>query len=243
MKVLTIIARSLFIICVPVLAFTATISWAVNNNQSYTHRFEKYDVRQSLAEAGLTLTDSQMKDIAAGFIHYFNSSDELIHLTVMQNGKPVELFNQEEILHFKDVKGLFRLNYYILAGTLAYCLAFALVSIFWRQGKYRLRLAWSTVIGSALTLGLMLFLGIGIAVNFDQLFYDFHLISFNNDYWSAAGNMLLLFPQGFWYDAVTYCAIVIAVLAVIFGSTSWVYLAYHRKKNGDLTPTPAASSQ
>ncbi len=230
MKKLFIFARLLFIICVPVLAFTTSITWAVNNNQFYTHRFEKYNVQQSLAEEGLTLTDSQLKNIAAGFIHYFNSGDELIHLTVLQNGKSVELFNREEILHFKDVKGLFRLNYYVLAGTFTYCLLFALVSIIWRQGKYRLRLAWSAVAGSALTLGIMLVLGIAAALNFNQFFYRFHLIAFTNDYWSAAGNMLLLFPEGFWYDTVIYCAVTIALGVLILGGLSWAYLAYRRRK-------------
>jgi len=242
MKILSIIARGLFIICVPVLAFNITISWVVNSNDFYTHRFEKYDVRQSLVDNGLNFTNYDMEKIAQGFIRYFNSSDELIHLTVMQNGKTVELFNSEEILHFKDVKGLFRLNYYLLAGTLAYCLAFALISIFWRKGKYRLHLAWSAATGSALTLGIMILLGIGIWLNFDQLFYQFHLISFSNDFWSAEGNMLLLFPQGFWYDAVIYCAVTIALMAIILDIVSGVYLGYRRKKDKAIIPPIDAAS-
>jgi integral membrane protein (TIGR01906 family) len=241
MKILFVLARFIFIICVPVLAFTATISWAVNNNQFYTHRFEKYDVQQSLAEEGPTLTNSQLKDIAAGFIHYFNSGEELINLTVLQNGKPVELFNREEILHFKDVKGLFRLNYYVLAATFIYCLAFALVGVFWRQGKHRSRLARSAVAGSTLTLGLMLLLGLGALLDFDQFFYGFHLIAFSNDYWSAAGNMLLLFPEGFWYDTVIYCGVTIALIALILGGLSCAYLVYRRKKDRGITPNSGAA--
>jgi len=30
---------------------------------------------------------------------------------------------------------------------------------------------------------------------------------FTNTFWSAEGNMLLLFPDGFWYDAATYIVI------------------------------------
>ncbi|MBN1644390.1 MAG: DUF1461 domain-containing protein [Dehalococcoidales bacterium] len=242
MKILTIIARGLFIICVPVLAFNITISWAVNSTDFYTHRFEKYDVRQSLADNGLSFSAADMKIIAREFIRYFNSSEELIHLIVMQDGKTiVEVFNNEEILHFKDVKGLFRLNYYLLAGTFAYCLAFALTSIFRGRGKYRLELAWSTLTGSALTLGIMLLLGIGIWLDFDHFFYQFHLISFSNDYWSAAGNMLLLFPLGFWYDAIIYCAVTIALIAIVLGAVSGIYLSYHRKKGEDVTPSPDAA--
>ena len=236
MKILQRVARWLFILCLPVLAMTASIAWAVNNSQFYTYRFEKYDVKQSLAEDGLILTDSQLQDIATGFIRYFNSEEELIHLTVLQSGQSVELFNCEEILHFKDVKGLFRLDYYVLAGTFTYCLIYALVSVFWQQGKHRLRLARNMVTGSALTLGLMLVLGIGILLDFDSLFYGFHLISFSNEFWSAAGNMLLLFPQGFWFDAVIYCALFTAGIALVLGLIGGIYVIKVRRHERDKHP-------
>jgi integral membrane protein (TIGR01906 family) len=236
MRIISRFAQWLFILCLPVLAITASIGWAVNSSQFYTYRFEKYDVKQSLAEAGLALTDGQLKDIATGFIHYFNSNEELIHLTVVQDSQSVELFNHDEILHFKDVKGLFRLDYCLLLGTFTYCLIYALASVFWRQGKHRQRLARSMVTGSALTLGLMLLLGIGIMLDFDSLFYSFHLISFSNEFWSAAGNMLLLFPQGFWFDAVIYCAIFTAVVALVLGIIGGIYIVKVRRNERDKHP-------
>ena len=42
--------------------------------------------------------------------------------------------------------------------------------------------------------------------------------------------MLLLFPDGFWYDAAVYCVIAIVVMAIILGGLAWIYLKYHRKK-------------
>jgi hypothetical protein len=42
--------------------------------------------------------------------------------------------------------------------------------------------------------------------------------------------MLLLFPDGFWYDTAVYCVVGIGMLAVILGGLSWFYLNYHRKK-------------
>jgi integral membrane protein (TIGR01906 family) len=234
MKILAVISKYLFILCLPVLAFNLSITWEMNNSKFYLQRFEKYNVKQSLAETGLTLNDSQLQYIANEFVRYFNNSDEFIHLTVMQNGQPVDLFNEEEILHFKDVKGLFRLNYYVLAGTLGYCLIFALVSIFWRRGQYRLRLVKSTMAGSALTLGAILIFGIALVFNFDNVFLEFHLIAFTNDYWSAAGNMLLLFPQGFWYDTVISSAVTIVVVVLVLGGISWFY--YWRSKHTKTLP-------
>jgi uncharacterized membrane protein len=92
------------------------------------------------------------------------------------------------------------------------------------------------VTGSALTLGLMLLLGIGIMLDFDSLFYSFHLISFSNEFWSAAGNMLLLFPQGFWFDAVIYCAIFTAVVALVLGIIGGIYIVKVRRNERDKHP-------
>jgi integral membrane protein (TIGR01906 family) len=230
MKIVIIVARCIFIICLPLLLLTATIAGAVNCSWLYTHGFEKYDVKQSLADNGLILTDADMNGIARGFIRYFNSSDEYINLSVQQDGKTIPLFNTDEIIHFKDVKNLFRFDYDVLLGTFLYCLAFSLVGLFWQKGTGRKKLARNTIIGSAVTLGLMLLLGIGALSNFDTLFYDFHLIAFSNNFWSTEGNMLLLFPDGFWYDAAIYIIITIAAMAIVLGGVSWAYLIFHRRK-------------
>jgi len=50
----------------------------------------------------------------------------------------------------------------------------------------------------AITLTIMFAAGIGALINFDQLFIDLHLLIFTNNFWSVQGNMLLLFPDGFW---------------------------------------------
>jgi integral membrane protein (TIGR01906 family) len=230
MKIIFTVARCIFIICLPVLLLTATIAGAVNCNWLYTHGFEKYNVKQSLADSGLNLTDADMTKIAREFIHYFNDNEKYISLTVQQNGKTIPLFNTDEVLHFRDVKSLFRFDYDVLLGTFLYCLAFSLASLFWQKGMGRKKLARDTIIGSAVTLGLMLLLGIGTLLNFDTLFYDFHLIAFRNQFWSVEGNMLLLFPDGFWYDAAIYCVTAIVAMAVILGGLAWVYLKPHRKK-------------
>ena len=242
MKLLVAIARCLYTICLPVLLFTTTVAVAVNCSWLYIHGFEKYDVRQSLADNGLNLTDADIKEITKDFIHYFNSSDEYINLTVQQDGKSVPFFNTEETIHFKDVKRLFRLDYYIALGTLVYWLSFTLVMIFWKRGIYRKKLARDMVIGSAVTLGLMLLLGIGILLDFDSLFLRFHFIAFSNDFWSAEGNMLLLTPSGFWNDVFIYGTMTIMILALILGGASGAYLAYRRKKDKAITPPPSTSS-
>jgi integral membrane protein (TIGR01906 family) len=236
MKAVMSAARYLFIICLPFLLLTVVIAAAVNSSWLYTHGFQKYDVRQALADNGLYVTGQDMVNISHGFIHYWNSGEKYINLTVQQQGKSVAIFNQDEILHFRDVKSLFRLDYDVLLGTLLYCLIFSLVCIYREKGKYRKRLARAVLWGSSITLGVMFAAGLGTLINFDKLFYDFHLLVFNNNFWSTPGNMLLLFPDGFWYDAVTYIVVAIALLTVILIGLAWSYLETHKDKNRLLQP-------
>jgi len=222
LKGLVIVAKWLFMLCLPILLLTASIGWEVNSHWLYKYGFEEYNVSQTTG-----LAQSELEKAATGLISYFNSGEEYISLTVMKNGKPFELFNQREVIHLRDVKGLVRLDYYLLLGTLIYALAYAGVSLFWRRKRYWRRLAWEVVGGGGITLALMLAMGLGALFNFDQLFWQFHLISFTNELWQldpARDYLIMLFPQGFWYDATIFCALATTGLAVILGGVAGGYL-------------------
>ena len=225
MKILGIAAKWLFILCLPLLLLTASLGWAVNSLWLYKYGFEKYNVGQTTS-----LADSELEKAATGLISYFNSGEEFISLTVIKDGKSFELFNQREILHLKDVKGLIWLDYRLSMGMLLYVLAYAGVILFWRK-DWR-QLAWGAVGGSGLTLALMLALGLGALFNFDQLFLQFHFISFANELWRldpAKDYLIMLFPQGFWYDATLFCVLTTVSMAVIAGGVAGGYLLASRK--------------
>ena len=225
MQILAIVAKWLFILFLPVLLLTASIGWAANSLWLYKSGFERYDVSQTTG-----LAESELKEAAIGLISYFNSDEEYISLTVMKDGEPFELFSQREVIHLKDVKGLIRLDYRVLLGTLIYVLAYVGVSLFRRDWR---RLAWGVAGGSGLTLILVLALGVGTLLNFDQLFLQFHLISFANELWQldpTKDYLIMLFPQGFWYDAAIFCAGITAGLAVVLGGVGGGYLISTRRE-------------
>jgi integral membrane protein (TIGR01906 family) len=225
LKILGTAAKWLFILCLPVLLLTASIGWAANSHWLYNYGFQKYSVIQTPA-----LAEFDLEEIANGLISYFNSDEEYISLIVVKNGEPSELFTPEEIIHFKDVKGLIWLDYWVLLGTGIYVLAYGGVCLFWQRRRYWRRLAWGTVGGSGITLALMLVLGLGVLLGFDQLFLQFHLLFFSNEFWSAEGYMLLLFREHFFYDAALFCGGIILGLAVMLGGVAGGYLVYTRSK-------------
>lgn len=222
MRILGIATKWLFILCLPVLLLTASISWAVNSLWLYQYGFQKYSISQTTG-----LAEVELDKAATGLISYFNSDEEDISLTVVKDDQPFELFNQREVIHLKDVKGLIWLDYWVLLGTLVYALTYAGFSLFWQKRRYWRRLAWGVVGGGGVTLAMMLALGLGTLLGFDQLFLQFHLISFTNLFWQldpSKDYLIMLFPQGFWYDVFLFCTLATVVGAVVLGGVAGVYL-------------------
>ncbi len=212
MKVFNSTTKWLFSLCLPLLLLSASIAGAANSLTLYKYGFEKYNISQTTG-----LSEAELEKAATGLISYFNSAEENISLTVLKDGKPFVLFNEREVTHLRDVKGLFRLDYRVLLGTLIYVLAYAGLNV-WR--KERRQLARGLVGGSIMTLALMLALGLGTLLNFNQLFRQFHLLSFTNELWQldpSKDYLIMLFPSGFWYDVTLCCALATAAGAVVLG--------------------------
>jgi integral membrane protein (TIGR01906 family) len=203
-----------------------SIGLVANSVWLYQYDSERYGVSQTLANSGLELTDSEIAQVYGGLVSYFNSNQEYISLTVVKDGQLINLFTPEETIHFRDVKGLIWLDYWILLGTLLYALAYAGVNIFWL--KERRKLAWGLVWGSSLTIALIVVLVLLDTLSgFGQLFYQFHLLFFSNLFWSAEGYMLLLFPEDLQRDLVIFGTLTTAVGAVVLGAVGIVYLKKH----------------
>ena len=221
-QVTKIVARVVFILCIPFLLFTAAVAIAFNSLSLYEYGFDKYDV---VSTTGLARTE--LVKSAEALISYFNSGEEYIDLVVERDGVEFELFTREESIHMKDVKGLVRLDYGVLIGTFAYVIGYAGFYLYRRKDGGLI--ARNLLIGSGVTLILILALWLGSLWNFDRLFYQFHLLAFSNDFWSAEGYMLKLFPGGFWYDVVLFCALGMAATAVVLGMIAGSYLYFTKK--------------
>ncbi len=227
MRFVDIAVRWLFVLCLPVMIFTASIAWAVNSQWFYEYGFEKYGVSQTTG-----LASSELHKAASGLISYFNSGEEFINLTVIKDGKPFALFNEREIIHLKDFKGLIQLDYRVLLGTGIFVLVYAVTELFFRK-KERRRLARAVITGGGVTLGLILFLGLWALVDFDGFFLQLHLISFANNFWlldPTKDYLIMLFPEGFWYDVTMFCVLLMVGMAVVLSGAAGGYLLASRRK-------------
>ena len=82
----------------------------------------------------------------------------------------------------------------------------------------------------------MLALGLGTLLGFDQLFLQFHLLSFTNDFWQldpTRDYLIMLFPGGVWYDATLFCVLTTVGMAVILGGAAGGHLVFRGRKLKD----------
>ena len=217
MKIIRNAACWLFILCMPVLLITANVRIAANSSGLYRYGFNKYDISQVTG-----LAPAELDKAISGLITYFNNGEEYINLTVVKNGKPFTLFNEREVQHLKDVKSLFRLVYRLLIGTFIYAVLYTgLNYILWQD---RRRVSLGLIGGSVLTLALIIIPGMMMLVDFNWFFYQFHLISFTNDLWlldPATDYLIMLFPEGFWFDSALLITLGTTALALILGGAGW----------------------
>lgn len=211
------IAQVLLILCLPVMLFTASVSAAANSPWLYTFGYNKYDISQ---KTGIEKTE--LDKVPPQIIAYWNNSDETLNITVVKDGQPFTLFNEKEVAHMVDVKGLFRLAYRALLITFIYALIFTGLALFlWKDRKL---LGAGLMWGSGLMLCLMVFIAVASAIDFNWLFTQFHLLSFANDLWLLnpyTDYLLMMFPEGFWMDAMMIIAGLITLLALVLGFTGW----------------------
>jgi integral membrane protein (TIGR01906 family) len=182
------------------------------------------------------LAEAELEKAAAGLISYFNSDEEYISITVVKDGQPFELFSQREVAHLKDVKQLVRLDYRLLLGTAIYVGAYAGVCL-WRRRKSRQRLARAVIIGGSIALGMIVAMGVGSTIQgFDQLFTQFHFLAFTNEFWMLDPSrdlLIMLFPEGFWYDAsMLFGGIVAGVAGILIGVAGGYLWRARRVKSG-----------
>ena len=217
MKIIKKTALVLFILCLPVMLFTASVSTAANCAWLYEYGFNKYDISRTTG-----IEPAELERAAHGLINYWNSGDKTFNITVLKNGQPFTLFNEREVSHLKDVKALFRLVYQCLLGSFIYALVFTgLALLLWKDRKL---LAAGLMWGSGLSVFLMIALGLAAIADFRWLFWQFHILSFTNDLWQldpSRDYLIMLFPEGFWFDAAIICSAFKVFLALILGFTGW----------------------
>ena len=228
MKIARGIPGALFVAAVPLFLITATVTWAVNDLRLYEYGFDKYDVSivTGIDDEGLAAAGRQIRG-------YFNSRREPLAVTAVAFGEERELFNEREVAHMRDVKRLIWGVYGAGAVSAAYLLGFVAAGYLTHRRSFTGALARHLLWGGGATLGLVAAIGLGALMGFESLFRSFHELSFANDLWMLdprTDYLVMMFPQGFWFDATLFVALAIVVETIVLCVASAGYLALLRRR-------------
>lgn len=226
MKILTILAACLFLLCFPLLLMTSNLRFEVSQIRFYQYGFDKYGISEVTG-----LSDAELTRAASGLITYFNTSRDSAQVRVVKDGQEIDLFSQRELDHLADVKVLIRLFYTVQWFALAYVLIYITAGFIARKRSFLRQLLHRVFLGGVFTLGLFAVVGMWALIDFDGLFLTFHLTSFSNDLWildPSKDYLIMMFPAGFFSDAALYLVGGTVIEALFLGGGAWAYLRRHR---------------
>jgi integral membrane protein (TIGR01906 family) len=231
-KPLRPVAIGLFIALVPVFLITANVRLVINLPALYSYGFDRHEdeiiryiniERDDYIDGGRQIRD------------YFNNDAEELNVRVAVGGILRSIYSEREVLHMSDVKGLVRGVYRLGELSALYLFAFAVVGMFFEPWRRSLRrTAWHMAMGGAVTLGLVVLVGLGALAGFERLFLAFHELSFSNDLWQLnprTDNLIAMFPEGFFFDATILIALLIIVESAVLAAPRWVGAARRRRQD------------
>ncbi|MDA1188534.1 MAG: TIGR01906 family membrane protein [Chloroflexi bacterium] len=195
---------TLFVLVIPVFLITSNVRWVIAAPFLYSYGFDRYDIPERTG-----IERSELLSAAGQIREYFDNGEEFLDVRVTQNGITRSLYNEREILHMKDVKTLVRGVYLIHVSSAAFIGAFILIGLWFLRRQFIPYLARFAALGGVLSVFLVGLVGVVALAGFDQLFLQFHLISFSNDLWILDPNsdyLLMMFPEGFFFDATMWIA-------------------------------------
>jgi integral membrane protein (TIGR01906 family) len=219
LKILESIFRWIFILCLPVFLLATSLAWGFNSRWVFNYGFTKYHVSDTTG-----ISDENLHKISNSWIRYINSGQEYWDIVIKQINDSFTLFTQDEQRHFKDVKALVWLDYKVWLVTLILCVGYIFYRFRQKNSTSYRRLAKDVITAAGISIGLILLLGAASFLDFDSLFLKMHYLLFSNDFWYAEGYMLLLFPGGFWYDAVFICIGLMVGLTLVTGGAGLLYI-------------------
>jgi len=191
-----IAATIVIVLCLPLFLTAAVLRAEISEPRLYFWSVSQPGVHQSTG-----ISQTELEQACLKLIAYFNGDAASPQTEVTKGNARVPIFNERELIHLNDVHDLIRFNYRIeeVAGFLiAACLVILVLFSAQPKRAVGMTLIW----GSSLTLVLAVVLAIASVTGFDQLFWQFHVISFSNLFWQldpAHDHLIMMFPQLFWY--------------------------------------------
>lgn len=193
----------------------------------YEKEYAKYNVTE---DVHMEMAD--LLDVTHEMMAFLRGDREDLHVPTIVDGQPREFFNEREIAHMEDVRGLF-----LAAINIRYaCLISIVIGIallIALKADIKRLLPKTICAGTLLFFTILAALALVISTNFTKYFIIFHEIFFSNDLWMLDPSTDLLInivPEPFFVDTAARIGLTygISVAAVFMLCALW--LRYTNKK-------------
>ena len=212
------LAKLILFVALPATFIIGAVRFAFSWQPVYTYAVETY---QADEVTGVPMP--QLLQATHTIRNYFTNSQSDLDISVVDaTGAREPLFNKQEIAHMRDVKRLVQRFYLLLDPAAVYVAAYVALSLTVLRRSAR-SVAWDVLQTSMATIVILVAFGVAALLDFDQLFIEFHVLSFSNDFWQldpTRDHLVQMFPQGFWLDVTVFVALIALTGAVLLGLLS-----------------------
>ena len=217
LAVLKVVGALLVVAAVPLAIVSTNIRLMVFDRGLWERAYARHGVSQT---TGISI--EQLRTANDQIMSYFEGGP-MVSLEVQKEWGREPLFNQREQTHLADVRDLVLRALAVQQISLASVIVAAAFLVLRRAPRTLAKL-----ISAGTILTLVIFGGIGLAAvgNFRDLWLQFHLISFTNEFWQLdprTDYMIRMTPEGFYFDMVlelvgrsTIVAVVLLLLGQIY---------------------------
>ena len=230
------LATVLFIIAIPLVLIGTNVRYLANEGRVYEYAFDQYDgpAKTGIARSELVRASGELRN-------YFNNDIDIFYTRVKQGEREVSLFNDRETAHLRDVKDVFQWAFRTQEIAFIYILAYVVGVFVWAREKSLRTLAFYTLAGGLLTVGIIVALAAIALSGFERAFEHFHLVAFSNDLWKLdprTDHLIQMFPEEFWFDVTMFAGLLTVAEAVILCLASTIHLTVTRRpRSPALTPS------
>ena len=217
--------------CLMIILFITSVEAVVYWTPGYFEKeYAKFNVLDSLP----SMTMDDLLHVTDEMMDYLRGDRDDLHVTTTMGGEQREFFNEREIAHMEDVRGLFlkALSIRRICLVLGAGLIILMAATKARMGRV---LPPFLCMGTGLFFALITVLGLIISTDFTKYFIMFHHIFFTNDLWilDPATDMLInIVPEGFFMDTAARIALLFGSLSLILFGVCLFLTIRNRRKEG-----------
>ncbi|NLJ40412.1 MAG: TIGR01906 family membrane protein [Clostridiales bacterium] len=194
-SILGFIAASLLIF----ILFLTALEWVAFDMNYYDKEYKSLGIS---ASTGMSHGDLLM--VTGELLDYIKDKRDDLDILAAVNGEERLVFNQREIDHMVDVKGLFTKGYKMRWLLLGGFLLLGIILFITDKGALRgLCVSYLWALSALIAFAIILL--ILILVDFTAVWTVFHLIFFTNDLWlldPATDILIRMVPEKFFFDTV-----------------------------------------